>query len=209
MAERSGFVRGLGTLAIVAAGLAAGGAITAYMPNTDEQQRPFIHTGSDGDVVDARAFDAQLLGVRGGTRLAGGGAAHDTAGVWILVEVRLMAKGEATYVGNVDLRDGDGKTYRATGRVNQPIGGGRDLQPGVPIHMEIAFEVPKDVALPLAIQLSPALFDPRMDGMAQLDLGIGAADIGIYLTGTDTLSLRQPSMDGEPSATPSTTGGPA
>ncbi|WP_027342473.1 DUF4352 domain-containing protein [Hamadaea tsunoensis] len=204
----SAVARGVVTFLTVATALAVGGAITAYMPDKDEQERPFVRTGAGSDSVDARLFDAQVLGVRGGTKLAGGGAAHDTSGVWILVTVRVTAKKETSSVGYAALIDGDGRTFRATERVTLPVGG-RLLQPGLPVRMELAFEVPKDVPLPLAIRLAEPPFELRVQAIAQIDLGLGAPDLALYAGNTDVLRLKETAVDGLPSGAPSASGGPA
>lgn len=200
--------RGIVTFLTVASALAVGGAFTAHMPDTDAQQRPFVRTGTGSDSVDARLFDAQVIGVRGGTKIAGGGLAHDTGGVWVLVTVRVTAKHETTSVGYAALVDGDGRTFRATERVMLPLGG-RLLQPGLPVRMELAFEVPKNVELPLAIRLAEPSLELRVQAIAQIDLAIGAPDLALYAGNTDVLRLKETTVDGLPSGEPSASGGPA
>lgn len=176
MAEPRSWKYRLGTAGLVAGTIAVGGAVNAYVPGPGVQYRPFIRTGSAGDRVDARTFDAQLLGVRGGAIVSSRGAPHDTSGVWIVVKVRLTAHGEPVQLGFTAVRDGDDRIFRASGRIdnNPPL---RQLQPGIPVDCEIAFEVPKDVPLPLAAQMSSALIDIRMDGLAQLELDVTRAQV--------------------------------
>jgi hypothetical protein len=193
MAERRGWRRRLGTAALVVLAVGVGGTANAYKPDPDVQQRPFIRSGGRGDRVDARTFDVRLLGVRGGAVLTSRGAPHDTSGVWIVVKVRVTAHGEPVQLGQVSPRDGDGRTFRASGRIdnNPPL---RQLQPGLPVDCEIAFEVPKNVPLPLAARLSSALFDLRMDGLAELELDLTAAQMRQWADDKAPLTVVRPAL---------------
>lgn len=191
MAESRGWRRRLGTAALVVLAIGVGGAAKAYEPDPAVQQRPFIRTGHKGDVVSARTFDAQLLGVRGGAVVGSRGGPHDTSGVWIVVKVRLTAHGEPMQLGQVSIRDGEGRIFRASGRVdnNPPL---RQLQPGIPVDCEIAFEVPKAVPLPIAARLTSSLIDDRMDGLAQLELDVTAAQVQQWAADKASLTLMRP-----------------
>lgn len=186
-------VRRLGTAALMLAAIAIGGAISSYAPGPDVQHRPFVRTGEQGERVDARAFEAELLGVRGGALLTGGGVQHKTNGVWVIAKVRVTAKGEATGLGFAALRDGDDRIFRATGRIDQPLGS-RDLQPGIPVDFEFVFEVPKNVPLPLAVRLAPDAIDNRMDGMAELELSVTREDLTGWVASTQPLKAMKPTV---------------
>src|SRR5262249_4915804 len=108
----------LATLLVLAA-LLVGGAIAAPVPNPHRREQPFVRTGALGRAIDGRTFDATVLGVRGGTRLSGGGQAHDTSGIWVLARVRLVAHREPVTVGYAALVDSQDRVFRATGRITQ------------------------------------------------------------------------------------------
>jgi hypothetical protein len=200
MAESGRWRRSLGTAALVLLAVGAGGLAHAYKPDPTVQQRPFIHTGHKGDRVDARTFDAQLLGVRGGAIVTSRGAPHDTSGVWIVVKVRLTSHGEPVQLGQVSIRDGDDRLFRASARIdnNPPL---RQLQPGIPVDCEIVFEVPKNVPLPIAARLTSALIDIRMEGMAQLELDVTAAQLKQWAEDKAPLTVMRPVLAGA-AATP-------
>jgi hypothetical protein len=209
MAESGGWRRRLGTASLVVLAVGVGGAAQAYKPDPIEQQGPFIRTGHLGDRVDARTFDARLLGVRGGALIKSRGLDHDTSGVWIVVKVRLTSHGEPVQLGQVSIRDGDGRTFRASARIdnNPPL---RQLQPGLTVDCEIAFEVPKDVPLPVAARLTTALIDVRMDGMAQLELDVTAAQLQQWAADKTPLVVMRPVLADADSAgaTPSASAAP-
>ena len=193
MAEPRGWRRRLGTAALVVVAVAVGGVANAYMPGPAIQQRPFIRTGHAGDRVDARTIDVQLLGVRGGAIVRSGGATHDTSGVWVVVKVRVTAHIEPVQLGQVMLRDGQGRLFRASGRLgdNPPL---RQLQPGMPVDCEIGFEIPKDAPLPVAARLTTALIDIRMDGMAQVELDLKKGQLQQWAADQTPLSLMRPEL---------------
>jgi hypothetical protein len=183
-----GFRRFLGTTALVVATVLLGGALHSALPTPDELYRPFVRTGGMGDHVDARTFDAQLLGVRGGAVISSRGEPHDTSGVWVVVKIRITAKGKETSVVSAVIVDGDDRVFKSSGRIddNPP---GRESQPGLPIDSEIAFEVPTDVPLPLSVRLSSRSIDTRMDGMAQLNLTVTRADLRQWAADKTPLKL--------------------
>jgi hypothetical protein len=167
---------------LVIAALAAGGAFTARVPDTDAQERPFVRAGRLGERVDARTFDATVVAVRGGTSVERTGRTRTTGGVWVLARVRLVARQAPVSVDHAALRDGRGRMFLATTRLGQPlVSGGHPLQPGIVVEGEIVFEVPRDAATGrLAIRLGDAS-DARLDAVAEVPLGIEPADVARWL----------------------------
>jgi hypothetical protein len=162
----------------ISATLAICAAITSHTPTVDTQQRPFVRTGNVGSVVNVRTFDATVLGVRGAALISDANGAHDTSGIWIIVRVRLTAIGNPLSLGYAALLDGQGRTYRATGRIDQPLLISRELEPGIPVTTELAFEVPTSVASDLSLQLATGLDDDlRMDALTRIRLPIDSAEI--------------------------------
>ena len=205
MAEPRGWRRRLGTAALVALAVTVGGAANAYMPSPSVQQRPFIRTGHEGDRVDARTIDVQLLGVRGAAIVRSGGAPHDTTGVWVIVKLRVTAHIEPVQLGQAMLRDGDGRLFRSSGRINDnpPL---RQLQPGMPVDCEIAFEIPKNAPLPIAARVTTALIDIRMDGLAELELELKRGQLEQWAADQTPLTLMRPILAASDQNTEGTTG---
>jgi hypothetical protein len=201
-------VRRLGTAALVVAALAIGGALSAYKPGPDVKHRPFISDGKQGERVHTRAFDAELLGVRGGEAIASGGVKHESKGVWVIAKVRLTATVEATTVAYAALRDGDDRIFLATGRITQPLGS-RELQPGIPVEFEFVFEVPENVPLSLAMRLAVHVLESsnRMDGMAQLELPIGRDELTKWKADKEPLKIMKPVVTGASPGTSPGSGG--
>ena len=174
----------LGAGALVVAALAVGAAITTHTPDTDARERPFVRAGVVGQPVNARTFDATVVSVRGAARVTGGAKSarvRDTAGVWVVVRVRLAARDKPTTVDHAVVRDARGRSTLATPRVVQPLIGNAVVQPGIPVEGDVVFEVPRDAAAAgLTIGLADAL-DPRMDAVAEVPLPIDRATVDRWL----------------------------
>ncbi|GIG86650.1 DUF4352 domain-containing protein [Plantactinospora endophytica] len=171
--QRLGSRAGVGTLLVAA--LAVGGAIANWRPvnggGSGERERPFVQVGQIGEPVSTRLFDAAVLEVRGTAKVVATGLPHDTAGVWLVLRIRLVARDEPTTIGYAALRDQRGREYRATTRFGQAlVSAGRLLQPGVPVEAEVAFEVPRDAATRLSVRFAEQQIDRRMDEMAEIPL---------------------------------------
>jgi Domain of unknown function (DUF4352) len=197
-------LRRLGTATLVLAALAIGAAFSSLDPTPETEQRPFISSGKAGETVHTRSFDAQVLGVRGSEAMGSDdGYLHESKGVWIIVKIRVTAKGKATRIYYAALLDGQDRTFTASGRITQLGLSGRELQPGIPVDMEIAFEVPTEVPLGLRLQLAVDLLDRRMDGMAEIELPTSRENLKEWRTGKDPLRLMRPVLSGaSPSASP-------
>ncbi|HET6211484.1 MAG TPA: hypothetical protein VFE14_01290 [Micromonosporaceae bacterium] len=178
----------LGVTGLVLAAVAIGGVIKAHELDVEQRERPFIHAGAIGQIRSARTFDVTVLGVRGSTKLKAGDDVYDTDGVWVLVKVRLMANRDPSFVGYAAVRDTAGRTYRASRRMDQPLDS-RELQPGLPVEGEVAFEVPRTAVAGLAVRFSSGSYDLRMDAMPEISLGIDRVAAARWLAAPDALTL--------------------
>lgn len=184
----------IGAAALVILALAVGGLITRHIPDADEQQRPFIRTAAVGSLIGLRTFDATVLSVRGAAVITDSDQTHDTSGIWILVKIRLVSVHKSATVGYAALLDAQGHTYTASTRIEQfLVSGGWDLQPGVPVVGEVAFEVPVAVASHLSIRLAGAQ-DVRLDGMAEVPLPIGADEVRRWKAQTTPVAPEKPTV---------------
>ncbi|MFY1690827.1 hypothetical protein [Plantactinospora sp. WMMB782] len=171
--RRLGLRAGAGTLIVAA--LAVGGAIASWRPvnggGAESRERPFVQAGRFGEPVSTRVFEATVLDVRGAGKVADGRTSYDTAGVWIILRVRLVIRDRATSIGYAALRDERDREFRATTRFSQSlVGAGRVLQPGIPVEGDLAFEVPRDAATRLSAHFAEQLIDTRMDDLAEVPL---------------------------------------
>jgi hypothetical protein len=173
--------------------LAAGALLSRYTPDVDSRDRPFVRTGHIGQTITLPEFTVSVRSVRGAAVVSQSGANHDTSGVWILVTVRLVALHEPVSVGYMALRDGQGRTYRASARISQVLDGWR-LQPGVPVTGEVAFEVPVAVAGNLAVQFARPAIDLRMDAIAEVPLSISDSQARAWKADTTPATPAKPAV---------------
>jgi hypothetical protein len=191
---RFGSRLGVGTLIIAA--LAMGGPLAALRPDNAVRERPYLRAGRVGELVPVRTFDAAVLSVRGAAKISQGGGRHDTGGVWILVRVRLVVRDETTTIRYAALRDQRGRSFVQSARIDQPLtDGARELQPGVPVEGEIAFEVPRDAVAQLSLRLARTDPDHRMDAMAEVPLlPVDSATVDRWLADPTPAAVAQPKV---------------
>jgi hypothetical protein len=198
--QRAGSRAGVATLLIAA--LAVGGAIAQWRPvfggDAQERERPFVEPGTVGQRVSTRVFDATVLDVRGAAKVTVKGLALDTAGVWIVLRVRLSTREEVTTIGYAALWDADNREYRATTRFSQPlVDVTRELQPGIPVEGEIAFELPRDAATQVVVQFAEKRGESgrRMDGLAEVSLpAVDRATVDRWATEPQPVVLATPTV---------------
>lgn len=196
----------LGTLLVLVAVVAAGGAVTGSELNADERFRPFVITGEVGEPVAGDTFEVTVLGARAAAAIADRpGWRHDTGGVWLLVRVRLVAHQEVATIGVAQVRDRKGRAWSATERVQQDLTRhSYQLQPGVPVEGEIAFEVPVAVAGELTVRLGEAPEWHPMTPVVEVPLHVDEAMISDVVASTEAVTepgpeeSPAPESDGEP-----------
>jgi hypothetical protein len=190
----------LAATVLLVTALAVGSFVAARSPetDTDSRERPFVRTGSVGQPVSARTFDATVLGVRGAATLVQRGTKHDTSGVWVIVRIRLVAREKPISVGYAAVRDSAGRTFRASGRIDQPMGdGSRTLQPGIPIEGEVAFEVPRPSATALTVVLATEVLDRRMDAVVEVALpGVDGVTVERWVHQPEPVTPAGPEVSG-------------
>ncbi|WP_422770782.1 hypothetical protein ACN28C_29600 [Plantactinospora sp. WMMC1484] len=198
-AQRMGMRVGAGTLIVAA--LAVGGAIADWRPvnggGAEARERPFVQVGRFGETVSTRVFDATVLDVRGAAVVDSGGQRYDTAGIWLVLRVRLATRTEATTIGYAAVRDHRGREFRATTRFSQAmVGGGRVLQPGIPVEGDVAVELPRDAAATrLTARFAQQQVDLRMDALAEVSLpAVAPARVDEWAAAPAPVALATPSV---------------
>ena len=147
-------LRWLGGVAAVLATLLVGQALLRTAPSAGDDTAVFLVGGRSFRPVVVGGLAVTVLGIRGAATVRRpDGEVLDTGGVWVIVKLELTATGQTTAVRYLALADRGGNTYRVSRRWQQAIAEGQpDLQPGLPIDGEVAFEVPRDVATQLSLR---------------------------------------------------------
>jgi hypothetical protein len=166
-----------------------------YSDDADAAQRPFAVSATMAQAARGRTFVATAQGVRGAAVISDS-ADHTTPGVWLIVKVRVMALDKPMFVGYAALRDARGRVFVASNRVEHQVVGyfGRQLQPGLPVVGEIAFEIPRDGATGATLLLAGSS-DLRMDSMLEITLSTAsAATVDDWATDTEPTTLITPAV---------------
>jgi hypothetical protein len=181
-AERPGFLRRFlkragGTLLIIAA-LGVGNLVINYTPDVDTAERPFLRSGEQGEMIDARTFKVTLLKTRTAAVVSSDGIDHHTQGYWVLLRIRVETVSEPHTVGWAALIDSKGRSFRATDRIKQPlVDGSRLLQPGVAVEAEAVFEVPSDAG-GFTARFAASRFQQTMQAVPDIAVPLGE---GVWL----------------------------
>jgi hypothetical protein len=189
--RRRAALRRVGGVALVVLTLVLGGLVMLVKPDTETSQRPFVVSGQVGRAVGVRTFDATVLEVTGATQVTQRSQVHTTSGVWVVVKLRAVARSKPVAIGYAALRDGHDRTYVRSDRVNQPLIGGRELQPGIPVVGQVVFEVPRDAATHLTVLLAPSSFMRDMDALAEVPLSVDKAQVDGWLAAKDPFALEE------------------
>ncbi|MDI1459821.1 hypothetical protein QEZ54_02465 [Catellatospora sp. KI3] len=160
----------LGTLALVVVTLAVGGYLL-WLDENWTQDRPFETAGAFAEPVPGRLFTATGVRVRCAAKLKLGEAILDTQGVWVIAKIRAVAADRTSRIGWAALRDGRGRTFLTSDRLQQFMLN-HPLQPGIPVEGEIVFEVPADAAGDLTLLLAKNSLEQEMDSMIAIPLPI-------------------------------------
>jgi hypothetical protein len=169
----------LSTVALVVGTLVVGSVLLPLKPHGIAFQRPFVRGGVMGKPVEARLFRVTVLDATGGAQLKSD-PPIDTPGVWIVVRVRAVALTEPVAIGYAALRDDRGRIFHASQKIDQPLIGGRTLQPGVPVEGEVVFEVPRDAVGHVSAQFAQHS-QLTLDAVAEVPLPIGKTDVDGWL----------------------------
>lgn len=164
------FLARTGSVLLVIAALGVGDFVLRITPDVDEQQRPFLAQGEQGQAVDAREFAATLVKVRTAGAVKAANFIHPTQGVWLVLRMRFVALKEPVQINYAAVVDERGRSFYASDRLKQPvIDGSRILQPGIILEGDVAFEVPRD-ATGLTAQFSNAGVVRTMQAVTDITL---------------------------------------
>lgn len=187
--------RQLGVGALILAALATGRAVTTALPVDTTIDDPFVRPGSVGTTVDLRYASVVADAPEGATQLDAAGALLATTGVWVVVPLTITAHGEPIRLGYAAVRDSEGRLYRADGTRSQFAPG--VAQPGIARHASVAVEIPADAAAGAHLLLALDPNDQRRDDLADIDLGITAAQVARWAAASSPIELAVASSSDE------------
>lgn len=165
---------GAGTLVLAA--LVVGHLVTEAFPVSDGIEAPYVRHGEVGETVSLRYADVTASAPVGSTVLdPQDGTLLATPGVWLTVPLEVVAVGEPRRLSHAVVVGGDGRTYATASSGRSTFSTGA-MQTGVPRWTTLRVELPVDAVPGARLQVALSLWDQRADDLAEIDLGLTAAD---------------------------------
>ncbi|WP_439499840.1 hypothetical protein [Bosea sp. (in: a-proteobacteria)] len=150
-------------------------------PGYAEITGPIPLAGKPGETVEARSFAVKVeklvLAEKLRYRAYGRDLERDTSGIWAVVVASLEGRPESTTIGGAMLRSASGLRYEASRRVQgapRQLGSDR-LEPGLARRGIFVFELPRDEAQGVTLQLAPGRW-PRLDTLVEIAIPREAAE---------------------------------
>jgi hypothetical protein len=180
---------------MIIATVAVGRVIQLGTPIGDDYNRPFIHSGQMGELVDGGSFVVTVESMRGGRALEQIFGTATTDGIFLLVKVRLSAYDEDVVVSYQALVDRHGFIYDTAYRDYNNLDGHR-LQPRIPISGEMLFEVPTAAANGgLTLRLSTYTWPTNSHQVVtEVPLTITEDQVSEWFRNTEPLKQMQPEV---------------
>ncbi len=181
------FARRAGTVLLVLAALALGRAVTSALPAGELAAEPFVRSGEVGTDIGLRYATVTAGAPEGSMVAEASGSLMATPGVWVLVPLTVVAQGEPRRLGYAAVVGSDGVTYAANGMRSQ-LSLSR-ATPGIPHYGAVLVELPPEAAVGAHLRLALDFWDQRADDLADIDLGITAADVERWQATSDPVTL--------------------
>jgi len=186
----SGYLRRVGTAGLILAALAAGRVVTGAFQADDSISAPFLRTGTVGTTVSLRYADVTAGPVRGSSCVfvaSGLSSVLRTPGVFVVVPLTIVAKDKPADLRYAAVRDRQGRTFLATGS-RSPFAPGT-AQPGLSRYASVVVEVPQDAVAGAHLRVALDGLDQRRDDMADIDLGLTAAQAAEWARSTTEVTV--------------------
>jgi hypothetical protein len=160
--------------------LAGATVLDGWLPEEagDAVADPFVRAAAVGERVELRTVTLEVESVSGARSIDDFGSELVSPGVWVVVTYAVVATQENAGIGYAELRDARGRVWVAQHGRSQNLCAPEP--PGVRNGCVAQFEVPLDAVPTLRLRLSPAM-EQRFDAVAEVDLGLGAADARDFL----------------------------
>jgi hypothetical protein len=183
----------LGAGALVFAALSVGRVVTEWLPDGPSPVREFERAAAVDEPVQLRYGNLRVTDVDGGKQLATTGSAMLSPGLWVTAHVDFTPTVDKAGLAYAELRDGKGRVLtRGTRNVLECA----TVNPGIPGHCLVAFEV-DPTALPGShLTLTRNLNDQRGDDMAVVDLGITVDQVTMWKARATPVELVMPKAKG-------------
>ena len=164
-----------GTGAVCLGLLAAGSALQGWLPGDDEDPvaEPHVRAGSVGEAIDVRTATVRVEEVRVAGAVEQYGSEMVSPGVWVVAHYSFVPTQENAQITFAEMRDDQDRSWGLVGRnANSCL----EAPPGLTAHCTVFMEVPPEALPTLRLRLARLARDTRFDAVAEVDLGLSAAD---------------------------------
>ena len=179
----------LGAGALLLAALSVGRVVTQWLPEGPSPVRAFERTTMLDRPTHLRYGTLRVTEVDGGKQLATSTSAMLSPGLWVTAHIDFTPSVDKVGLAYAELRDGKG---RVLSRGPRNVLECKVVNPGIPGHCLVAFEV-DPAALPGSrLALTANVNDQRGDDMAVVDLGITAEQVATWSARSTPVELLMP-----------------
>ena len=194
MVSRRRFPRCLTVLSLTVA-LLLGSWLTTQLPDRDTvAAAPFLRPGKVGQDVELRTGTVKVTNVRSAAEVKLGSVAT-TSGIWLVVTLDFIPKGEQRLLRKLELKDGRDRVFNHANSLSRACG---PAQPGLILGCEFALEVPKDALPDAELHLSTNPPGSKLpDDVAVIDLEIDEARAEQLGAETQRITIAVPRTKGK------------
>lgn len=172
--------RTIAIAAFVIAAMGLGRLITDHLPTSDVADEPFFRAGTVGKTVSLDYADVTVTGVHVAPTILGNPGAV-AGGRWLIVDVTAVATKKPVMLAGFFLVDGQDRRWIASNRGPDCTTSLRTAT-GVKHYGSICFDIPEKARTGARLMVTRGNWDShesyfRRDDVADIDLGIKAADV--------------------------------
>jgi hypothetical protein len=147
-----------------------------------------VHVGTPGEQVTVNPMWVRVNDVHAATVVIGEEQQElDTSGAWVIVDLTAAALSAPDLIERMLLRDEDGREYRASTRVENPMLK-TPFEPGIPERGDVVFEVPTDALGNVTLIALP-------DAFHTMPRAVGEIALRVDSPGTQAATLRPRALD--------------
>ena len=179
----------LGAGALVLAALSVGRVVTEWLPEDPSPVRAYERATTLDHQVHLRYGDLRVTEVDGGKQLATSTSAMLSPGLWVSAHVEFTPTVDKVGLAYAELRDGEGRVLT---RGSRNVLECKVVNPGIPGHCLVAFEVDPTALAGSHLALTVNVNDQRGDDMAVVDLDITAEQVATWKARTTPVELLMP-----------------
>jgi hypothetical protein len=175
----------------VLSALSVGRVVTEWLPEEPSPVRAFERTATLDQPLRLRYGTVRVTEVEGGTQLATSTSAMRSPGLWVTAHVDFTPTVEKVGLAYAELRDGEGRVLTRGARNVLEC---KVVNPGIPGHCLVAFEVDPSAVAGSQLALTANATDQRGDDLAVVDRGITEGQVATWKARSTPVELLMPAV---------------